>query len=58
VRLSQATKLAQLAPAETLLALQQVANCYSTLMSQRRRERLTQRDFHLLTGVSRAADGH
>jgi hypothetical protein len=46
VRLSQATKLAQLAPAETPQALQQVANRYSALMDQRRRERQKQRDTH------------
>jgi hypothetical protein len=39
VRLSQATKLAQLAPEETPLALQQIANRYSALMDQRRLER-------------------
>src|SRR6478672_2128902 len=39
VRLSQATKLAQLAPEATPQALQQVANRYSALMDQRRRER-------------------
>ena len=44
VRLSQATKLAQLAPEETAQALQQVVNRYSALMDQRRRERLAQRD--------------
>jgi hypothetical protein len=44
VRLSQATKLAQLTPAETPQALQQVANRYSALMDHRRRERLAQRD--------------
>jgi hypothetical protein len=43
VRLSQATKLAQLAPQETPLALQQVANRYSALMDHRRRERQAQR---------------
>jgi len=43
VRLSQATKLAQLAPEETPQALQQVANRYSALMDQRRRERQAQR---------------
>ena len=47
VRLGQATKLAQLAPAETPQALQQVARRYSALMDQRRRERLAQRDTHL-----------
>jgi hypothetical protein len=46
VRLSQATKLAQLAPEETPQALQQVANRYSALMDQRRRER-QQRDTHV-----------
>src|SRR5690348_3111609 len=40
VRLSQATKLAQLAPEETPRALQQVASSYSALMDHRRRERL------------------
>lgn len=44
VRLSQATKLAQLLPQETPQALQQIANRYSTLMERRRRERLAQRD--------------
>src|SRR6187401_1345005 len=44
VRLSQATKLAQLAPEETPQALQQVANRYSTLMDRRQRERQAQRD--------------
>ena len=44
VRLSQATKLAQLPPEETPQALQQVANRYSTLMDLRRQERQTQRD--------------
>jgi hypothetical protein len=44
VRLAQATKLAQLSPEETPQALQQVANCYSTLMDQRRRERRAQRE--------------
>jgi hypothetical protein len=44
VRLSQATKLAQLAAEETPQALQQIANRYSTLMDQRRRERQAQRD--------------
>jgi hypothetical protein len=44
VRLSQATKLAQLAPEEAPQALQLVANHYSALMDQRRRERLAQRD--------------
>jgi hypothetical protein len=39
VRLSQAAKLAQLPPEETPHALQQVANRYSALMDQRRRER-------------------
>jgi hypothetical protein len=43
VRLAQATKLAQLPPEATPQALQQVANRYSTLMDQRRRERQTQR---------------
>jgi hypothetical protein len=46
VRLSQATKLARLLLEETPHALQQVANRYSTLMDQRRRERLAQRDTH------------
>ena len=46
VRLSQATKLAQLPPEETPQALQQVANRYSTLMDRRRRERQKQRDTH------------
>jgi len=44
VRLSQAATLAQLAPDETPHALQQVANCYSTLMDRRRHERQKQRD--------------
>src|SRR5262249_6677136 len=44
VRLSQATKLAQLAPEEIPQALQRVANRYSALMDQRRGERLAQRD--------------
>jgi hypothetical protein len=39
VRLSQATKLAQLRPEETPQALQQVANRYGALMDQRRQER-------------------
>jgi hypothetical protein len=47
VRLSQATKLAQLAPEETPQALQQVANRYSALMDRRRRERQEQRDTHV-----------
>lgn len=47
VRLAQATKLAQLPAEETPQALQQVANRYSALMEQRRRERLAQRDTHL-----------
>src|SRR6476469_8720846 len=47
VRLSQATKLAQLAPQETPRALQQVANCYSKLMDRRRREGQTQRAMHI-----------
>lgn len=47
VRLAQATKLAQLAPAETPQALQQVANRYSALMDQRRRERQKQRATHI-----------
>jgi hypothetical protein len=44
VRLAQATNLAQLTPEETPQALQQVANRYSALMDQRRREWLAQRD--------------
>ena len=44
VRLAQATKLAQLPLEETPQALQQVANRYSALMDQRRRERQAQRD--------------
>ena len=44
VRLSQATKLAQLPPEQTLQVLQRVANRYSALMDQRRRERLAQRN--------------
>jgi hypothetical protein len=44
VRLRQATKLAQLSPEETPHALQQVANRYSALMDQRRRERQAQRE--------------
>jgi hypothetical protein len=47
VRLSQATKLAQLSPEETPHALRQVANCYGALMEQRRRERRAQRDTHV-----------
>jgi hypothetical protein len=43
VRLSQATKLAQLAPEETPQALQQIANRYSALMDHRRRERHSQK---------------
>jgi hypothetical protein len=43
VRLGQATKLAQLSPDATPQALQQVANRYSALMDQRRRERQAQR---------------
>jgi hypothetical protein len=39
VRSAQATKLAQLSPEETPQALQQVAQRYSVLMDQRRRER-------------------
>jgi hypothetical protein len=39
VRLSQATKLAQLEPEETPHALEQVANHYSALMDHRRRDR-------------------
>jgi hypothetical protein len=58
VRLSQATKLAQLGPEETPLALQQVVNCYSALMDHRRGEWLAQRDTQLLTGASRATHGN
>src|SRR5262245_55336174 len=43
VRLSQATKLAQLSPQETPPALQRVAHRYSALIDQRRRERQVQR---------------
>jgi hypothetical protein len=39
VRLAQATKLAQLPPEATPQALQRIANRYSALMDQRRRER-------------------
>jgi hypothetical protein len=46
VRLNQATKLAQLAPEATPQALQQVANRYSALMDQRRRERQALRVTH------------
>jgi len=49
VRLSQATKLAQLEPKETPQALQQVSNRYSALMDRRRRERQKQQDTH--TGI-------
>ena len=49
VRLSQATKLAQLAPEETPQALQQVAHRYSALMDQRRREREQHRSAHMHT---------
>ena len=49
VRLSQATKLAQLAPEETPQALQQVAHRYSALMDQRRREREQHRSAHMYT---------
>jgi hypothetical protein len=38
VRLAQASKLAQLPAEETPQAVQQVANRYSALMDQRRRE--------------------
>ena len=48
VRLSQATKLAQLTPEETPQALQRVANRYSALMEQRRRERLVQPVTHII----------
>src|SRR5262245_28211682 len=44
VRLSQATKLAQLAPEETPQAPQWVAKRYSALMDRRQRERLAYRD--------------
>jgi hypothetical protein len=44
VRLSQATKVAQLPPEETPQALQQVADRYTALMDHRRRERQAQRD--------------
>jgi hypothetical protein len=44
VRLAQATKLAQLAPEEAPQALQHVANRYSALMDQRRRERQERRN--------------
>jgi hypothetical protein len=44
VRLAQATTPAQLALEEMLQALQQVANRYSTLMDQRRRDRQAQRE--------------
>jgi hypothetical protein len=47
VRFSQATKLAQLSPEETLQALQQVANHYSALMDRRRRGWLVQRVTHI-----------
>jgi hypothetical protein len=46
VRLSQATKLAQLSAEETPHTLREVANCYSALMEQRQRERRVQRDTH------------
>jgi hypothetical protein len=46
VRLTQATKLAQLTPEEAPQALRQVANRYSALMDHRRRERWAQRDTH------------
>ena len=49
VRLSQATKLAQLRPEETPQALQQVANRYSALMDQRRREREQRRSTPMRT---------
>jgi hypothetical protein len=58
VRLSQATRLAQLPAEETRQALQQVANRYSALMDQRRGERLAQRDTQLLTGASRPVHGN
>src|SRR5262245_63914259 len=44
VRLSQASKLAQLAPEATPQALQQVAYLYSALMDHRRRERQDSRE--------------
>jgi hypothetical protein len=43
VRLAQAMKPAQLAPEEAPQVLQQVANRYSALMDQRRRERQERR---------------
>jgi hypothetical protein len=43
VRLSRATKMAQLPPEETPQALQQVARQYTALMNQRRSERQMQR---------------
>jgi hypothetical protein len=43
VRLAQATKVAQLSSVETSQALQHVANCYSVLIDQRRRERQERR---------------
>jgi hypothetical protein len=45
VRLSQATRLAQLPAEETPQGLQQVANRYSALMDRRRRDRLAQRGY-------------
>jgi hypothetical protein len=46
VRLSQATRLAQLSAEETPQALQQVANRYSAHMDHRRQERLALRSMH------------
>jgi len=58
VRLSQATKLAQLAPEETPQALQQVANCYSALVDRRRREWRAQRNTQLPTFLSKTKHGN
>jgi hypothetical protein len=51
VRLAQATKLAQLLPEDTPHALQQVANRYSALMDQRRREREQRRSAPVQTPI-------
>jgi hypothetical protein len=58
IRLTQATKLAQLASEETRQALQQVANHYSALVDRRRRERQALRDTQLPTFLSRANHGN
>jgi hypothetical protein len=56
VRLSQATKLAQLALEETPQALQQIAKRYSALMDRRRGERQAQRDTQIQDTQRKAED--